>query len=193
MPFVHARRQQTQIQLLKRAVAHDVPIINYVTWNDFPEGHHLAPEVNHSFGPALLLKHFKRRWKSDASSVERDEAIVFFKKYRHDVRPRYAVALKVKSRNQNLAVEDRIELVTLLTAPARCTLNGQPLGLVAAGLQVHSIASQPGPVRVQVARHGRTIIRFQTPQVISEKPLRTARLTVSYSSAFEREFEKLFK
>ena len=183
---------QTQIQLLKRAVAHDVSIINYVTWNDFPEGHHLAPEVNHSFGPALLLKHFKRRWKSGVSSVERDEAIVFFKKYRHDVRPRYAVALKVKSRSQDLSVEDRIELVTLLTAPARCTLNGQPLGLVAAGLQVHSIPSQPGPVRVQVARQGRTIIRFQTPQVISEKPLRTDRLTVSYSSVFEREFEKLF-
>ena len=183
---------QTQIQLLKRAVAHDVPIINYVTWNDFPEGHHLAPEVNHSFGPALLLKHFKRRWKSGVSSVQRDVAIVFFKKYRHDARPRYAVALKIKSQNKNLSAEDRIELVTLLTAPARCTLNGQPLGLVPAGLQVRSIPSQPGPVRVQVARQGRTILRFQAPQVISEKPLRTDRLTVSYSSAFEREFEKLF-
>ncbi|MEE3372070.1 MAG: endo-1,3-alpha-glucanase family glycosylhydrolase [Planctomycetota bacterium] len=184
---------QTQIQLLKRAVVHDVPLINYVTWNDFPEGHHLAPEVNHNFGPALLLKHFKRRWKSGASSVQRDEAIVFFKKYRHDVRPRYAVALKIKSQNQNLADEDRIELVTLLTAPARCTLNGQPLGLVPAGLQVRSIPSQPGAVRVQVTRQGRSIIRFQTPQVISEKPLRTDRLTVSYSSAFEREFKTLFE
>ena len=183
---------QTQIQLLKRAVAHDVPIINYVTWNDFPEGHHLAPEVNHNFGPALLLKHFKRRWKTGAADVERDEAIVFFKKYRHDARPRYAVTLKIKSQNRNLPGEDRIELVTLLTRPARCTLNGQPLGLVPAGLQVRSIPSQPGPVRVQVARQGRTILRFQAPQVISEKPLRTDRLTVSYSSAFEREFEKLF-
>ena len=183
---------QTQTQLLKRAIQHDVAIINYVTWNDFPEGHHLAPEVNHNFGPALLLRYFKRRWKSRATKVERDEAIVFFKKYRHDVQPQYAVALKIVSQNQNLAGEDRIELVTLFTAPARCSLNGQSLGLVAAGMQVHSIASQPGPVRVRVVRNGRVIIRFQTPQVISERPLRTDRLTVSFSSAFAREFAKLF-
>lgn len=183
---------ETQIQLLQRAVDHDVPIINYVTWNDFPEGHHLAPEVNHNFGPSLLLRHFKRRWKSDALPVARDEAIVFFKKYRHDAQPKYPVSLKIKSQNQNLAEEDVIELVTLLTAPARCYLNDHALGTVESGLHRHRIASEPGHVRVRIVRDGQPIIDFQTPEAITSTPLRTDRITYSYSSAFEREFEQLF-
>ena len=183
---------QTQIRLLQRAIDHDVPIINYVTWNDFPEGHHLAPEINHNFGPALLLKYFKRQWRSCERKVERDEAIVFFKKYRHDARPRYAVHLKIKSKNQNLAEEDRIELVTLLTEPAECYLNDRSLGMVGEGLQTRSIPSQPGPVRVRVVRHGRVIISFETPHGITNSPLRTDRLTYSYSNAFDREFTQLF-
>ncbi len=183
---------QTQIRLLQRAIDNDVPIVNYVTWNDAPEGHHLAPEINHNFGPALLLKHFKRQWQSGETEVVRDEAIVFFKKYRHDAKPRYAVHLKIKSANQSLAEEDRIELVTLLTKPAECYVNDHSFGTVEKGLRVHSIPSQPGPVRVRAVRHGRPIISFETPQSISESPPRTDRLTYSYSSAFDREFAQLF-
>jgi len=184
---------QTQIQLLKRAIDHDAPIINYVTWNDFPEGHHLAPETNHNFGPAVLLKHFKRQWKSGKPVIQRDEAVVFFKKYRHDAEPEYSVSLKVKSQNQNLAEEDRIELVTLLTEPAECYLNGHSFGVVEEGLQTHSIPSRPGPVTVQVVRHDQPIISFTTPLAINDSPLRTDRLTYSYSSRFKRELAKLFK
>ena len=184
---------QTQIQLLKRAIAHDVAIINYVTWNDYPEGHHLAPEVNHNFGPAVLLKHFKRQWRSGTSKVARDEAVVFFKKYRHDAEPKFSIALKIKSRNKNLAGEDRIELVTLLTEPAECYLNNTSLGMVRAGLQTHSIPSEPGPVRVRIVRQGKQIIGFKTPTAITTTPLRTDRLTYSYSSAFAREFTPLFR
>jgi hypothetical protein len=184
---------ETQIRLLQRAIQHDVPIINYVTWNDFPEGHHLAPEKNHNFGPALLLKHFKRQWISGQRKVERDEAIVFFKKYRQDVQPKHSAVLKIKSENQNVAAEDRIELVTLLTEAAECFLNNHRLGMVASGLQTHSIPSEIGPVSVRVVRDGREVIAFETPQGITDQPLRTDRLTYSYSSAFDREFRELFK
>lgn len=183
---------QTQIRLLQRAIDHDVPIINYVTWNDFPEGHHLAPEINHNFGPALLLRHFKRQWRSCDRKVDSDVAIVFFKKYRHDAKPKYAVSLKIKSDNRNLAEEDRIELVTLLTEPAECHLNDRSLGMIGKGLQTRSIPSQLGPVRVRVVRHGHPVISFKTPQAISNSPLRTDRLTYSYSNAFDREFAQLF-
>ena len=183
---------QTQLRLLQRAIRHDVNMINYLTWNDFPEGHHLAPEASHNFGPSLLLRHFKRQWKSGQEKVERDEAIVFFKKYRHDAKPKYSVSLRIISRNKDLAGEDRIELVTLLREPALCTLNGKSLGMVERGLRVHSIASEPGPVRVRIVRKGRQVISFRTPLAITDSPLRTDRLTYSYSSAFEREYGKLF-
>ena len=121
---------ETQITLLERAIRHNVSIINYATWNDFPEGHHLAPEVSHNFGPSLLLRYFKRRWQSKTPVVEREAAIVFFKKYPAEAQPQFSVSLKVISENKNLAGEDRIELVTILKSPARCFLNGQDLGMV---------------------------------------------------------------
>ena len=183
----------TQAQLLRRAIKHDVRIINYVTWNDFPEGHHLAPEVNHNFGFSLLLRYFKQQWKSPGSKLDQDQAIVFYKKYRHDAQPKYSVTLRIKSENKDLAGEDRVELVTLLREPASCYLNDKPLGLVRAGLQIHSIPSQPGPVRVRVVRGGQQVIRFQSPELISSAPYRTDRLTYSYSSVFQREFDTLFK
>ena len=183
----------TQIQLLRRAIKHDVRIINYISWNDFPEGHHLAPEVNHNFGFSLILRYFKERWKNPAVRLEEDQAIVFYKKYRHDVQPDYSVTLKIKSANKDLASEDRVELVTLLREPAICYLNEKPLGLVREGLQIHSIPSQPGPVRVRIVRRGQQVIRFQAPELISGTPFRTDRLTYSYSSVFQREFDRLFK
>jgi len=184
---------ETQIGLLQRAVRHDVSIINYVTWNDFPEGHHLAPEVNHNFGPALLLRHFKRQWQSKTPAVERDAAMVFFKKHPAGARPQFSVSLKVKSENKDLAGEDRIELVTLLKSSARCFLNGKDLGMAQPGLQIHSIPIKPGKVHVRVVRAGKRIIDFETPEAISNAPLRTDRLTYSYSSEFDREFQRLFE
>ena len=124
---------------------------------------------------------------------KQDQAVVFYKKYRHDARPKFSVALQVKSENRDLASEDRIELVTLLREPASCYLNDKSLGVVREGLQIHSIPSQPGPVRVRVVRDGQQVIKFQAPTLISASPFRTDRLTYSYSSVFDREFEKLFK
>ena len=184
---------ETQIRLLQRAIRHDVSIINYVTWNDYPEGHHLAPEVNHNFGPALLLRIFKRQWQSKIPAVERDAAIVFFKKHPAGARPQFSVSLKVKSENKDLAGEDRIELVTLLKSSARCFLNGKDLGMAEPGLQIHSIPIKPGKVHVRVVRDGKRIIDFETPEAISNAPLRTDRLTYSYSSEFDREFQRLFE
>ena len=82
--------------------------------------------------------------------------------------------------------------MTLLTRPATCFLNGRSLGLVERGLRVHSVPSSPGQVRVRVVRDGEELISFTTPQAITDAPLRTARLTYSYSSACEREHGKLF-
>lgn len=183
---------KTQIQLMQRAIEKDVDMINYVTWNDYPEGHHLAPEQARNFGPALLLRHFKKIWKTGKEKIDRDVAIVFYKKYRSDVTPKYPIHLEVDSVNRDLASEDRIELVTLLTEPAECFVNDKSLGMIAAGFQIGSIPSEPGEVTVRVERDGETIIEFTAPEEITDQPLRTDRLTYSYSSEFHREFDALF-
>ena len=183
---------ETQIKLLQQAIRRDASIINYATWNDFPEGHHLAPEASHNFGPSLLLRYLKRRWQSKTPVVDHESAIVFFKKYPAEARPQFSVSLKVVSENQDLVGEDRIELVTFLKSSARCFLNGRDLGMFDPGMQISSIPTEPGKVHVRVIRDGEPVIEFETPQAITDKPLRTDRLTFSYSSEFQREFQKLF-
>ncbi len=181
-----------QVSLLERARERDAALINYITWNDYPEGHHLAPEMAHRFGPALLLRHFKEAWISSDVAVKRDEAVVFYKLYRHELTPDNSFPIFIKSANHDEASEDRIELVTFLTEPAECFLNEHSLGVVQSGLQIHSIPSEVGPIRVRVVRDGNSVIEFEAPTPITDSPLRTDRLTYSFSSAFDREMSLLF-
>lgn len=186
---------QTQLKLLRRAVTSDAAMINYVTWNDFPEGHHLSPEVNHNFGPGILLRHFKRQWldgKNGKADIAKDAAIVFYKRYPHDAKPKFDFPLHIKSKNKDLSIEDRIELVTLLREPAECMINNHNFGTVKAGLQVHSIPMELGKVKVRLTRNGKEIIHYTAPVPITGKPHRTNRMTYSYSNLFQQEFDQLF-
>jgi hypothetical protein len=141
---------------LELAVELDAPVINLTTWNDYPEGHHLAPEINHNFGFAMLLQHYKAKWRGRPASGPREAAIAFFKKYPHATRPRpHDIEVDIRKRNAPPSAEDAIEVVTILDAPARLTVNaGAPVD-VAAGLVETRVPMAPGPVRVRVTRGGR--------------------------------------
>ncbi len=55
-------------KLLEFGIKQDVSIMNVITWNDLhPEGHHLAPEINHNEGFSLLLNYYKSVWKNEPS------------------------------------------------------------------------------------------------------------------------------
>jgi hypothetical protein len=47
-------------------------------------------------------------------------------------------------------------------------------------------------MRVEVMREGERVQFFETPEAITEAPLRTDRLTYSYSNSFDSEFQSLF-
>ena len=182
----------TQMKLLQRAVDLDVSLINYVTWNDYPEGHHMAPEKHHNFGPSLLLRHYKARWRTGREVISNETAVVFYKSYKHDVVPTHTLPLHVLSKNKNLGSEDRIELVTLLKKPAQVMINDTAVGRVGAGLQVSSIPSAVGPVRVRLERDGVAFISYVAPIEITGNPIRDNRLTVSFSNRYDAEMEALF-
>ena len=82
--------------------------------------------------------------------------------------------------------------MTILTESARASLNGKDLGDVPAGLHVSSVPLEPGRVSVRLERAGQPIITFSPPEPISAMPIRTDRLTYSYSNVFQEEFERLF-
>jgi hypothetical protein len=171
-------------KLFEFGISHNVSIMNVITWNDYPEGHHLAPEANHNYGFSVLLNYYKNSWKGMPSPYgDRDVAVSFFKKYKHTVKP-MPYDIPVVSFEEGALpekYEDSIDVVTILPASASLRVNGQTVP-VNAGLQSTRFASRPGPVEVAVLRNNKPAVLFTTPEWITDKPYRADRLTYIISS-----------
>ncbi|MGH7238122.1 MAG: endo-1,3-alpha-glucanase family glycosylhydrolase, partial [Candidatus Saccharimonadales bacterium] len=181
-------------KLMEFNIRQDVPIINIITWNDYPEGHHLAPEINHNDGFSILLNYYKSKWKGLPSPYKgKDVAIVFFKKYKHTIKP-YPYDIPVVSFQKETipaSWEDSIEVVTLLKAKGVLNVNGRS-ATVAAGFVSTKFPMQPGPVKVSVIRDNKVAIHFITPEGITDKPYRSDRLTYTFSSEFADFYGNMF-
>jgi hypothetical protein len=180
-------------KLLEFAIEKDVPLINVITWNDYPEGHHLAPEVNHNFGFSVLLKHYKSVWKGEPSPyANKDVAIAFFKKYKFNTIPQpYAIPIVNIGQSVSPETEDSIEVVTILKAPADLTVNNKTLR-VGQGIVSSRFDMIPGNVDVSVSRNNTPLIQFTTPEGITNKPYRTDRIIYCYSSECSTFYKALF-
>lgn len=180
-------------KLLEFAVEKDVQIINLITWNDYPEGHHLAPEANHNYGFSVLLNHYKSIWKGEPiPTSDRDVAIVFFKKYNHTIKPYpFNVPIVNIGASMDEAFEDSIEVVTILPKAAEVTLNGKTV-TVKPGLISTKFEQRPGKVELTISRKGKTTVDFFTPEWITDKPYRTDRLIYSFCSEFARMHYSIF-
>jgi hypothetical protein len=175
-------------------IANNVAITNVITWNDYPEGHHLAPEINHNEGFSILLNYYKSKWKGLPSPYAgKDVAVVFFKKYKHNVKPSpFNIPVVVFQKETIPALwEDSIEVVTMLQAPGKLKINNE-LRDVPTGFAVTKVPMQVGAVTVTVYRQNQIALRFITPEGITDKPYRADRLTYSYSSQFNEFYKNLF-
>jgi hypothetical protein len=179
-------------KLLEFGIHEDVSIMNIITWNDYPEGHHLAPEINHNEGFSILLNYYKSFWKKDPSPyLGKDVAVVFFKKYKHNTIPQpYHFKLVEIEKGIVSDMEDSIEVISLLTQPSILEVNGQSRH-VDAGFTDTKFSLEPGYVKVRVYRGAANVLQFTTPQKITLHPYRTDRLTYSYSSEFDQFYEPL--
>lgn len=175
-------------------IEQDVPLFNIITWNDYPEGHHFAPEINHNDGFSILLNHYKSQWKKETPLVAEKEVIIaFYKKYHHDKKPSpfNIPVVEIEKRGIDLNIEDSVEVVTLLKENGAISMNGFSKS-VPAGLQVTRFAAMPGVVQIALSR-GNTIVKQLTcPEWITEYPYRTDRLTYSYSTESLNTLKKLF-
>jgi hypothetical protein len=180
-------------KLLEFAIEDDVPIINVITWNDYPEGHHLAPEVNHNDGFSVLLKYYKALWKGELSPYkDKDVAITFFKKYKYDVVPEpYNIPIVNIGQSVPPNYEDSIEVVTILKAPAELTVNHKTVK-VKSGIVSNKFDQVQGNVDVAVSRNGQTLIDYTTPEGITDKPHRTDRLIYCFSNEFYNFHKAIF-
>ena len=171
-------------KLLEFNLDRDVSLMNVITWNDYPEGHHLAPEENHNDGFSVLLQYYKSVWKKEPSPYQnKDIALVFFKKYKHNIQPSpYNIPLIFFQEGTGKpASEDFIEVVTILKHNATVTMNNKTVS-VGAGLSTIKFDYVTGPVKINIERDKKPLLEFITPEVITDRPVRTDRLTYSYTS-----------
>ncbi|NDV62797.1 hypothetical protein G0Q06_10075 [Puniceicoccales bacterium CK1056] len=178
-------------QTMERGIKQDAGIINVVTWNDYAEGHHLAPGANRNFSFAMILNYYREKWLNPDYQVEEDKAAVFFKKYRHDVKPVFDYEMHSEG-HVDLSAADFIEVVTLLTEPADVFINGTRAGTAKAGIDAVRIPSEVGPVRVEVKRAGEQVLDLVATEAITDKPHRTDRHTYGYSTVEEDYIQKVF-
>lgn len=184
---------KTYRTLLKEAVDNDAAMINFVTWNDYPEGHHLAPEINHNFGYTVLLKYYKELWKNGTKIPEKESAVVFYKKYPFAAKPTlYDVDVYQKLKVVPGEEEDKIEVVALLKEPADIYCNGDLIGKGSPGINSYYAPMKAGKVVVEVKRNNRVVIAVHPVEWITEAPFRADRLTYSYSSEFDTYFKEIF-
>jgi hypothetical protein len=176
----------------ERAIRFDAPLINVVTWNDYPEGHQICPDINHNFAFALLLQAYKNLWIGRPELNNRDIGMVYFKKYRSSARPSLADFEIRSADNVPLAEDDYIEAVAVLKEPARIMINGKDAGVASAGIGVKRIPIEPGPVSLKAVRDGVTLFDITAPEWVTEAPYRTDRFTFGYSSEYDRMWRSLF-
>ncbi|MCH2207845.1 MAG: hypothetical protein MK132_18475 [Lentisphaerales bacterium] len=178
-------------QLFEFAVRHDLSVISITSWNDYPEGHHIAPEANHNFAPAVLLEYYKNKWQGRAA-ISQESLSVFYKKYRSDILPQYNFAIHTKLSVGPEILEDDIEVISILQKAGKVFFNGAYLGQAEPGLSVFRVPSKPGKVSVKVVRESSDVLSVNPPEWITDKPYRTDRFTYMYSSRFDEYFEDIF-
>ncbi len=196
-PFSGASNYRT---LWEDAIRNDVPFVMHYTWDDFLEGHHMAPEINHNFAFATLLDYYKRIWRTGDTSVSKDVALAFYKKYPSTAVPsHFNVSLYISPINlpkeyhpQYVRAQDIIDVVTILTAPAELFVNGKKRCEAPKGIHSIQIPMEIGPVHIEVRRKGITVVDLTPPEWITDKPYRTDRFTYAYSSECENIYKELF-
>ena len=178
-------------KLFDFAIEQDLQWISMATWNDFPEGHHIAPEINHNFAPMVLMEYYRNQWRQNKRELK-ESLSVFYKKYKHDIKPAHDISIMTKETIGDSQLEDFIEVVSILDEAGDIYINGKHAGRVQAGLQTVKIPTEVGRVIVELKRDGKIIKSLMPPEGITDKPYRTDRLTYMYSTRFDEYFTKIF-
>lgn len=176
------------------SIEQDVPLINIITWNDYPEGHHFAPEINHNDGFSILLDHYKAKWKKEKTVFsDKDILVAFYKKYRRNnvPSPFNISVVDIERPGISLNTEDSIDVVTILPEEGEIEVN-KIRKTVASGLQSTRFASVPGPVAITFFRNDQPVQKLSCPEWITDKPYRTDRLTYSFSNQSKATMQKIF-
>ncbi len=168
--------------------ARDIPstLIQFITWNDYHENTNLSPGYNTRYAHYDLTGWFIRWWKTGVPpKPDHDQVYIYSHKYAHNTKmyPFYA-----KTRADNV-----IEVVSLLTAPAKLRMPGRDQEWDApAGYSFHKAPLTPGPVTVELLRDGKVLTRLEHPEPVSDRPFRQDTGKTCWSTEEERNWREDF-
>lgn len=181
-------------KMLEFGIREDVPLMNIITWNDYPEGHHLAWEANHNDGFSILLNYYKSVWKKQSSFyANKDVVIAFYKKYNHAIAPSpfNIKVVEIEKPGISIQSEDSVEIITIVKEKSELWVKDKKVNVLP-GLQSTRFAASPGEVKVSLRRNGVNVVEFVCPEWITDKPYRTDRLTYSFSNQFTGLYKSAF-
>lgn len=150
------------INYLERILKTDTPLVSFITYNDYPEGHHVAPELNHNFGFSVLFNHYKNIWMGNPQKNDREFAVLAYKKYKSSVVP-YPFNIRVDAKSRRMhpqfppESDDFINVVTFLKSPAEIIVNGEKIGTAKGEgkIEVFKTPLKKGKVRLEISRGGK--------------------------------------
>lgn len=196
--YYYAGITDVYLNYLERLKKIDTPLISFITYNDYPEGHHVAPELNHNFGFSVLFNHYRNIWQGKPEKNDREFAVLAYKKYPHDAVPEpFNIPFCHKDNQKPLfdpASDDYIHIVTFLKKPAEVYLSGKKVG-TAEGIgkiEVFKVPMTPGRVETEIRRGSVSVIKLAGTEWITDKPFRTDRLTYCISSLCDDYYSELF-
>ena len=172
------------------AIEEDLNLINLITWNDYPEGHHIAPEINHNFAAMVLLNYYKSILKKE--SIDRETIAVFYKKYPREVKPEFDIKVYTKRTVNDPSLEDYIEIVAIVKESTEIFFKEKSIGIAESGFNLFRVPLELGTVEVNGIRDEHVVLELKSPQPITDSPFRTDRLTYMYSTDFDYYFNKIY-
>jgi len=183
----------------KQAIAAEAPMVSFGTWNDYEEGHHLAPEVNHNFGFGLMNAWHRAHWRGEAP--ERAERLVVLHKRhalgakaRFDLFPPYYAswALSRADWEKSLLTDEAVDLVAFAAAPGELRYRGKKVAEIPAGFTSTQVPMSPGEVRASLVRGGKTVAEVVSPEWITAEPYRYDRMTIVWESDHDALWRRIF-
>jgi hypothetical protein len=187
-------------QGIESAIQDQASLISVTTWNDFGEGHNIAPSLNNNFGYSLFFDYYKELWRTGAIHPKVDEAVVLFKKYPLDGKVGSIFAEQIHrpdwiidedSWNKLREKDKKIEIVTFLTADGELWVNGKDRGQIHEGMSLSYVDQEIGQVLVEIKRDHKTVLKLEPSEWITDSPYRTDPMTFLWSSREDAYFKKL--
>lgn len=169
------------------ARATDATLLQIVTWNDYGENTCIAPAWNTRYTLFELTGYYLRWWKTGRQPVpDHDQVYLNYHKY-----PRGSKIFPFKA---NFGPRDyALEVVTILPAPATIRLPGRAIEYEApAGFYRYQGPLTTGPVIAELIRAGKTVLRLESPEPITDRPFREDNGLVCFSTEDTRDWQTDF-